>query len=103
MFERQAGVPECCDHVRPEVYNENPNIDVTAVRDDTALPEPACRGRERQREAVTSCPRHLTMMLLGCQHAKLACGHTVDPRLVADARRVTQTGAAAEPEGDVEA
>lgn len=50
VFEGQAGVPECCDHVRIEVYNENPDIDITAVWDDTALPEPACRGRERQRE-----------------------------------------------------
>lgn len=41
VFECQASISEGRDDVWPVVYDENPNIDVTAVRDDAALPEPA--------------------------------------------------------------
>lgn len=41
VFECQASIFEGCDDVWPVIDDENPNINVTAVRDDATLPEPA--------------------------------------------------------------
>lgn len=57
VFERQSGAPERRNDVRPEVPDEDADVDVPTVRDDAALPEPACGGRhcasvKRQRPHV---------------------------------------------------
>lgn len=49
MFERQAGIRERRDDVRSVVGDEDADVDVMAVRNNAALPEPAYRGRHTDR------------------------------------------------------
>lgn len=45
MFERQPSLSEGCDDIGSVIYDEYPNVNIAAVRDDAALPEPAYRER----------------------------------------------------------
>lgn len=58
VFEFEAGVREGADDVRSVICDKNPDVDVSTVGDDAALPEPACRGRGKRvsnSAPVTAC------------------------------------------------